>query len=242
MSKLVTPYDSPESKKKQVTDMFDNIAPKYDLLNRMLSLGIDVQWRKKLVRAVAEAQPQTVLDVATGTGDVALMLARSRAAPQVTGLDISANMLQLAKQKSIKAQLSDNTHFMQGDSEALPFENDRYDAVTVAFGVRNFENTITGLTECFRVLRPGGTLFVLEFSHPSSFPIKQIYNLYFKYVLPMIGRLTSKDPKAYTYLFESVEAFPQREGFVAMLKEAGFASGTFRSLTLGICTLYTSQK
>lgn len=240
MSRNVTPYDSDASKKEQITKMFDNIAPKYDMLNRVLSLGIDVQWRKKLVRRVMQSKPTDILDIATGTGDVAIMMA-SEANCEVTGIDISAQMLSFATKKANKAQL-DNTAFMKGDSENLPFTDNSFDAVTVAFGVRNFEHTDVGLKECHRVLKPGGIMAVLEFSKPNHSPLKQIYNGYFKYVLPIIGRLTSKDPKAYTYLFESVQSFPQREAFIELLHGAGFSMGRFKPLTFGICTLYWSTK
>ncbi len=242
MSKIVTPYGNEASKKSQVTEMFDNIASKYDLLNRILSLGIDVRWRKKLVSEVQQSKSEIVLDVATGTGDVALMLAKSDPVKQVTGLDISNNMLTIARAKAKRQGLSTVTNFVLGDSEHLLFDDASFDAITIAFGVRNFEDTLAGLAECKRVLKPGGTLFVLEFSRPQVFPIKQLYNSYFKYVLPMIGRLTSKDRKAYTYLFESVQAFPQCNEFIELLRSVGFQSGTFRSLTFGICTLYSSTK
>jgi len=241
MSK-VTPYGTQASKKEQVTDMFDNIAPKYDLLNRVLSMGIDVQWRKKLVQQATIQAPKCVLDIATGTGDVALMIAKKNRATQVTGLDISAQMLALARKKASRSHLTSNTTFINGDSENLPFPDNSFDTVTVAFGVRNFEDIEAGLSECRRVLKSGGTMAVLEFSQPQSTPFKQIYNLYFRYVLPLIGRLTSKDPKAYTYLFESVQTFPQGQAFMELLHRTGFSMGSFKPLTFGICTLYWSTK
>ena len=236
----VKPYQSDASKKEQINIMFDRIAPKYDMLNRVLSLGVDVWWRKILVKQVIRSKPTNILDIATGTGDVAIMLAE-KSNGTVTGLDLSEQMLQLARRKSEKARL-ENVSYLQGDSENLPFEDNSFDAITVAFGVRNFEHTDKGLDECYRVLKDGGLIAVLEFSKPNRVVIKQLYNLYFKYVLPLIGRLTSKDPKAYTYLFESVQSFPQREGFIHLLDKAGFIKGKFKPLTFGICTLYWSTK
>ena len=242
MSDKVTPYGTKASKKEQVTEMFDNIAPRYDFLNRVLSLGIDMQWRKKLIGTVLEVEPLKVLDIATGTGDVAIMLVKSAHMVKVTGLDISRNMLEIARKKASRRGFDHSTNFIAGDSENLPFPDNSFDAITVAFGVRNFEQIKQGLVECRRVLRPGGKIAILEFSHPQKGPFRQIYNAYFKYVLPVIGRLSSKDPKAYTYLFESVQTFPQREAFMNLLHDVGFVAGSFKPLTLGICTLYWSKK
>ncbi len=222
--------------------MFDNIAHRYDLLNRILSLGVDRRWRKILDRKVQNTGARKILDVATGTGDVALRMARSGPEADIMGLDISPNMLDFARRKAQARSLDDRVTFVQGDSEDLPMPDNTFDAVTVAFGVRNFEDVRQGLRECHRVLHPGGTLFVLEFTRPRLIPFKQLYNAYFKYVLPVIGRLTSKDAKAYTYLFESVQAFPQREEFLELLRESGFDTGEFKTLTFGICALYWSQK
>ena len=224
--------------------MFNKIAPKYDFLNRFLSLGIDVQWRKKIVAELINLNPvpQTILDVATGTGDVAITLAKSMRVKKIIGLDIAIDMLTIGKQKVQKKDLEKQIEFIEGDSENLPFANNTFDAATVAFGVRNFENTAQGLKEIWRVLSPGGTLVVLEFSKPKIFPFKQLYHFYFKHVLPAIGRLTSKDPRAYSYLFESVQAFPEGNQFLRLLHDAGFKTAQFKTLTLGICTLYSAVK
>ncbi len=238
----VTPYGKQGSKKEQVTDMFDRIAFRYDFLNRLLSAGIDVQWRKSLVRAATGSAPKALLDIATGTGDVAIMLANAAAEAKITGLDISSNMLEIARQKTRKRDLSDRIHYVLGDSENLPFEDNTYDAITVAFGVRNFENTLLGLEECYRVLKTGGSLSVLEFSQPTSTPFRQLYHFYFKNILPLVGRITSRDPRAYHYLFESAQSFPSGKDFASLLTAAGFGSASFKPLTFGICTLYTGIK
>ncbi len=238
----VRPYDSDESKKNQVTQMFDNIAPRYDLLNRVLSLGIDVRWRKRLVRSVVDRSKTAVLDIATGTGDVAILLGREPSVTQVVGLDISSQMLQVARGKVKQRQLSAKIDLVLGDSENLPQPDNTFDAVTVAFGVRNFEDVRRGLQECHRVLKPGGSLHVLEFSQPQATPFRQIYQAYFRYILPLVGRVTSRDPKAYTYLFESVQAFPAGKDFANVLQELGFRTTTIHPLTLGICTLYVGEK
>ncbi|MBL7805154.1 MAG: bifunctional demethylmenaquinone methyltransferase/2-methoxy-6-polyprenyl-1,4-benzoquinol methylase UbiE [Saprospiraceae bacterium] len=238
----VTPYNDAEAKKAQVERMFDNIAPKYDLLNRVLSLGIDVQWRKKALNYLRDLAPQTLLDVATGTADVAIMAARRLAPKQIIGIDIANQMLDFGREKIVKAGLQDTISLETGDSENLRFADDSFDAVTVAFGVRNFENLEKGLSEMRRVLRPGGRVVILEFSKPGIFPIKQLYNSYFKYVLPMIGRLTSRDVRAYTYLFESVQAFPEGQDFLNILSKTGYQNPQCERLTLGICSIYIAEK
>ena len=239
----VTPYGTRQSKKDQVRDMFDNIAPRYDLLNRLLSVGIDVQWRKKMVAKLAAGQPRQILDIATGTGDVALQLHRALPESRITGLDISSQMLELARKKTKDRGIDEaQLEYVLGDSEKLPFADNTYDAITVAFGVRNFEDTLAGLKECLRVLRTGGTLVVLEFSQPTMTPFRQLYRLYFRYILPIVGRVTSKDPRAYHYLFESVQSFPAGKEFAGLLEQAGFRQATHSPLTLGICTLYSGIK
>lgn len=240
---IVKPYNAQEGKKAQVERMFDNIAPRYDLLNRVLSLGIDVQWRKRAIRALAtESTPREVLDVATGTADVAIMAAGVLPQAQFIGVDIANQMLDIGRVKIRERGLQERIVLETGDSEHLRFEDNRFDAATVAFGVRNFENLEKGLAEMHRVLTPGGKLVVLEFSRPTLFPFKQLYHAYFKYVLPLIGRLSSQDPRAYGYLFESVQAFPDGAEFVRILSKTGFKQSTCKPLTLGICSLYTAVK
>ena len=228
------------SKKEQIEEMFDSIAPNYDFLNRFLSLRFDVLWRKKLVNRIKPIEPNKVLDIATGTGDVALQISKSINPNQIIGLDLSQQMLAIARVKAAKA--GKEIEFMHGDSEKLPFAEHLFDACTVSFGVRNFENLELGLEEMYRVLRPGGLLAVLEFTKPRKFPIKQSYNIYFKYILPLIGRIKSGDPDAYTYLFDSVQEFPEYEQFTAILSKLGFKEISFRPLTFGICTIYLGRK
>ncbi|MBX2816641.1 MAG: bifunctional demethylmenaquinone methyltransferase/2-methoxy-6-polyprenyl-1,4-benzoquinol methylase UbiE [Saprospiraceae bacterium] len=238
----VTPYGGDQSKKQQVGQMFDRIAPRYDLLNRVLSLGIDQFWRARLIRALRSHDPEMILDMATGTGDVALAAAAKLGPKRVLGVDIASEMLSIGAQKAKRKNLDHIIEFRQGDAENIKDADNTYDAVTVAFGVRNFENTHQGLKECYRVLKNGGRIGILEFTHPTMFPIKQLYHLYFKYVLPVIGRITSKDEKAYTYLFESVQTFAQGEDFLNLLRKAGFSNCSHHKLTLGICALYLAEK
>jgi demethylmenaquinone methyltransferase/2-methoxy-6-polyprenyl-1,4-benzoquinol methylase len=222
--------------------MFDNIAHKYDFLNHFLSLGIDHQWRKKAIKLLGKTGAKKVLDVATGTGDLSFMALRKIEGLQIEAVDISTGMLEIGKQKANRKGLSDQICFSVGDSEDLPFEEEQFDAVMVAFGVRNFEDLQKGLSEMNRVLKEGGSLIVLEFSKPRAFPIKQLFGLYFKYILPIIGRITSKDKKAYTYLFESVQAFPDYDDFTQIMENAGFRSNKWKTLSLGICSIYTGVK
>lgn len=242
MSEEVKPYSQEESKKKQIERMFDNIAPYYDFLNRLLSLGIDTVWRKKALLKLRGMQLDTVLDVATGTGDLALEIEKQLQPAKIIGLDLSQDMLDVGIKKIEKRGLSDKISMIKGDSENLPFENDSIDAITVAFGVRNFENLRKGLAEMHRVLKPGGKMVVLEFSRPTIFPFKQAFNFYFKNILPAVGKFTSKDEKAYEYLYESVQAFPDGKQFVSILHEIGFSNTSFDPLTLGICSIYLGQK
>ena len=221
--------------------MFDNIAGKYDFMNHFFSLGIDILWRKNAISIVAKEKPFTVLDVATGTGDLAIE-AYYQTKAQVTGIDISAGMLEIARKKIEEKQLSEKIKIIQADSENIPFEDETFDAVTVAFGVRNFENLDKGLKEMFRVLKPEGLAVILEFSKPYSFPFKQLYNLYFKNILPFIGKIYSSDKEAYSYLPESVEAFPHGEYFSSHLQKAGFRQTITKSLTFGIASIYTGRK
>jgi demethylmenaquinone methyltransferase / 2-methoxy-6-polyprenyl-1,4-benzoquinol methylase len=243
MSKTtVTPYGSEAGKKAEVEQMFDKIAPKYDLLNRVLSLGIDIRWRKQAIAYLSAAKPQSILDVATGTADVAILMGKILAPKQIVGIDIANQMLEIGRDKIRQAALPDMITLETGDSERLRFEDNSFDAVTVAFGVRNFENLEKGLREMWRVMRPGGRVVVLEFSKPHVFPFKQLYNAYFRYVLPLIGRLTSRDVRAYTYLFESVQAFPEGEDFKNILTKTGFQNPSCERLTLGICSIYSAVK
>lgn len=239
---VVTPYGSEAGKKAEVEQMFDRIAPKYDLLNRVLSLGIDVWWRKRAIAFLKPASPQKILDVATGTADVAILMGKILKPRQIIGIDIANQMLEIGRDKIKNAGLEQVITLETGDSERLAFEDNTFDAVTVAFGVRNFENLEKGLGEMCRVLRPGARVVILEFSKPHVFPIKQLYNTYFKYVLPLIGRLTSRDMRAYTYLFESVQVFPEGNQFTEILTKTGFTDPICERLTLGICSIYTATK
>lgn len=238
----VVPYKTEKSgKKEQVARMFNNISRRYDFLNHFLSMGIDRLWRKTAIRLLAPTKPQQILDVATGTGDFAIQ-ALALAPQKVTGVDISEGMLAIGKKKIEKLGLSAKIELMQGDSENLQFSDDTFDAVTVGFGVRNFENLERGLAEIRRVLKPGGTLVVLEFSKPRRFPMRQLYNFYFKNILPGLGRLISNDKSAYTYLPESVAVFPDGTDFENILEKVGFKETTCKPLTFGISSIYTARK
>lgn len=240
----VKPYQVDGSKTQQVSKMFDNIAGKYDFLNHFLSLNMDKTWRRKMIAELTILQPKSVLDVATGTGDVAINTIKQLKINdlKIKGVDISAEMLNVGRAKITKEGLSEKIQLELGDSEQLPFEGNKFDAVTVAFGVRNFENLERGLQEMHRVLRGGGKLVVLEFSKPTSFPFRQLYNFYFKNILPIIGKLTSKDNRAYTYLYESVQAFPDGDNFLTVLNKIGFKDTQCKPLTLGICSIYVGYK
>lgn len=242
MDKQVTPYkDSELGKKEQVAQMFDNISGNYDGLNRVISLGIDVSWRKKVVKLVGENNPKQILDIATGTGDLALMMA-SLNPDRIVGLDISKGMLDVGKQKIAKANLSDKIEMIVGDSENMPFEDNTFDAITVSFGVRNFENLDKGLTEILRVLKPGGKFVVLETSNPTKFPFKQGYKFHTNIILPIIGKLFSKDKTAYSYLSESANSFPFGEAFNNILEKNGFKNAKNLPVTFGVASIYTSTK
>ena len=240
----VKPYEVDGSKKQQVSKMFDNIAGNYDFLNHFLSLNMDKTWRRKMIAELDSVNPKNVLDVATGTADVAINTVKQLKINDLTikGVDISAEMLNIGRKKIEKEGLSERIELTLGDSEQLPYEGNKFDAVTVAFGVRNFENLERGLQEMHRVLRGGGKLVVLEFSKPTIFPFRQLYNFYFKYILPIIGKLTSKDNRAYTYLYESVQAFPDGDKFLTVLNKIGFKDIQCKPLTLGICSIYIGYK
>lgn len=238
----VVPYkDDKSGKKEQVAKMFDNISHKYDFLNHFLSLGIDKLWRKKAIGMLEKASPQVILDVATGTGDFALQ-AMSLKPAKITGIDISEGMLEVGRKKIAARNLQHIIDLKAGDSENIPFPENNFDAVTVAFGVRNFENLEKGLSEIFRVLKPGGKLIVLEFSRPRKFPMKQLYNFYFKHILPRVGRAVSNDEAAYTYLPESVQAFPDGDDFLRVLDRVGFNNTQCKALTFGISSIYSGTK
>ena len=245
MSTSVTPYEPLDTreaagKRQQVERMFDNISPYYDVLNRVLSLGIDRQWRRAAVEALPRVPAMHVMDMATGTCDLAIEIVEQRPDARVTGIDISADMLARGHDKLVDKQLELTIDLVSGASEQIDFPDDHFDAATVAFGVRNFEDTVGGLREMCRVVKPGGRIVVLEFSRIRTFPIKQAFNLYFGRVLPWIGRVWSSDPRAYSYLYESVQAFPDGKEFGKLLETAGFVHPNWRTLTLGICTLYTA--
>jgi len=242
MNETVTPYNQQETKKAQVADMFNNISKTYDFLNHFLSLGIDIIWRKQAINELKKDQPQLILDVATGTGDFAFEALSILKPKKIIGVDISQGMLDIAQQKITKRKLSAQFEVKLGDSEKLPFDNNQFDAVTVAYGVRNFENLEVGLADMQRVLKPGGKAVILEFSKPKVFPVKQVYNFYFSYITPGIGKLFSKDARAYSYLPESVAAFPDGGRFVELMQKAGFKNTKCRPLAFGICSIYTGVK
>ena len=238
----VVPYrHSVKSKKDQVAGMFDNIAYRYDFLNRFLSGGTDIIWRKKMLSILKEAKPKILLDVATGTGDVAIMAAKILNPDKITGIDISEGMLEIGRKKITKLLLNNKIELLKGDSEAINWANDSFDAVTVAFGVRNFENLEKGLSEILRVLKPNGQLAVLEFSKPAG-SFRWIYNLYMNNLAPFFGRLFSKDKEAYQYLNSSVKAFPEGITFLHILQQVGFKETSLNRLSLGICTIYCGRK
>lgn len=242
MPKKITPYkDSDLNKKKQVERMFDTISTNYDGLNRVISFGIDVKWRKKVVKLVSDTNPESVLDIATGTGDLAISLAKT-GAKEIVGLDLSEGMLAVGRKKIHEEGLTERIQMIQGDSEDLPFENDSFDAITVAFGVRNFEDLEKGLSEILRILRPGGIFVVLETSVPTRFPFKQGYHFYTRNLLPLIGKLFSKDKVAYSYLSESAAAFPHGEQFNNILRKTGFISVQNKPQTMGVATIYSASK
>jgi len=238
----VVPYrDSKGSKKQQVAQMFDNISHRYDLLNHLLSLGIDILWRKKAIKLLQHQKPKLILDVATGTGDFAIE-ALVLNPDKVIGVDISSGMLEFGRKKLRRLKLEEKIELQQGDSEKLQFRDNKFDAVIVAFGVRNFEHLEKGLADMFRVLKPGGNVVIVEFSQPRLFPFKQIFSFYFNTILPRIGKTISNDGSAYTYLPESVMAFPQGEEFLQILNNIGFINTQAVPLTFGISSIYQGSK
>lgn len=242
MPQKVTPYkDSDLGKKEQVTKMFDTISKNYDGLNRVISFGIDIKWRKKVVEILKKEQPNSILDIATGTGDLAIALTKT-GAKKIVGLDISPGMLEVGKEKVTNKNLDSTIEMVVGDSENLVFENNTFDAVTVSFGVRNFETLETGMAEILRVLKPNGTLVVLETSVPTKTPYKQGYSFYTKNILPLIGKIFSKDDSAYGYLSESASVFPHGENFNNILREIGFIDVTNKPQTFGVASIYVAKK
>ena len=242
MSEKITPYkDSSLGKKEQVTQMFDTISGNYDNLNRVISFGIDVKWRKKVLKIVSDKKPKVILDIATGTGDLAILLTQTNA-EKIIGLDISAGMLEVGKKKIEEKKLSNVIELVLGDSENMPFEDNYFDAITVGFGVRNFENLEKGFAEILRVLKPNGVFVILETSVPDKFPYKQGYNFYSKNILPLIGKLFSKDNDAYGYLSESAAAFPYGEALNNILRKTGFIDVVAMPQTFGVATIYSASK
>lgn len=242
MNPHVTPYSDETTKKEQVATMFNNISGTYDFLNHFLSLGIDIIWRRKAIKELKAIQPRIILDVATGTGDFAFEAIDILKPEKVIGVDISEGMLDVAKKKIHDRNLGHVFSVQLGDSEGLNFDDNTFDAITVAFGVRNYENLEKGLADMLRVLKPEGKIVILEFSKPKAFPVKQGYNFYFQYVTPFFGKLFSKDQRAYTYLPESVAAFPDGNSFTSLMDKVGYKHTKHRSLTFGISAIYTGTK
>lgn len=243
MSEKVTPYkDSELGKKEQVAKMFNTIAGNYDGLNRMISFGIDIKWRKKVVNIVKNSNPKKVLDIATGTGDLAINIAKNTNASEIIGLDISKGMLKVGKEKIAKENLSDKIEMMFGDSENMPFENNSFDAITVAFGIRNFETLEKGLSEILRVLKPNGIFVILETSVPEKTPYKQGYKFHTNVILPLMGKLFSKEGSAYSYLSESASKFPYGEKLNNILRKIGFTNVENKPQTFGVATIYKATK
>jgi len=242
MSEKITPYkDSQLGKKEQVAQMFDNISGNYDNLNRVISFGSDIKWRKKVIKIVSNKKPKRILDIATGTGDLAIMMAPLKP-EKIIGLDISAGMLDVGRKKISKKSLDSTIDMVLGDSENMPFEDNSFDAITVAFGIRNFENLEIGLTEILRVLKPGGVFVILETSVPKKFPFKQGYHIYTRFIMPAIGKLFSRDKSAYTYLSESANHFPYGEALNNILKKNGFIEVKALPQTFGVATIYSASK
>lgn len=238
----INPYDNNRAKTEQVKEMFDSIAPAYDFMNRAMTFGIDKLWRAKAVRMIKAHTPSTILDVATGTGDLAIKLARSLSINKITGIDLSEGMIEIGRRKVTEANLDNVISFTTGDCLNLPFEDNSFDCVTVAYGVRNFEHLDKGYQQMHRVLNNGGMLCVIELSTPTSKIIKPLYNFYTHHIIPFVGRLISKDVRAYSYLPESIAAVPQGNDMLQLMKNAGFKDCKFHSMTFGTCTIYTAIK
>ncbi|MFT4942353.1 MAG: demethylmenaquinone methyltransferase/2-methoxy-6-polyprenyl-1,4-benzoquinol methylase [Patiriisocius sp.] len=241
--KKVTPYkDSTRNKKEQVEQMFDTISNKYDKLNRVISLGTDLKWRRKVLKMVKNHKPESILDVATGTGDLAIQYAQNVPAKKIIGFDISEGMLSMARKKVVNTSLASKVDFIKGDGEAMPFQDSSFDVITVSFGVRNFENLEKGLSEILRVLKKGGLFIILETSVPTTFPFRQGYHIYSKNILPLIGKIFSRDKVAYTYLSESASVFPYGETLNNIIRKTGFIEVQHKPQTFGVATIYSATK
>jgi len=238
----IKPYDSNRSKTEQVEQMFNSIAPAYDFMNRAMTLGIDRRWRRRAVKMVAAGMPHHILDVATGTGDLAIELCRTMPEVSVTGIDLSEEMLRIGREKMAAAGLSDRVALQKADCLNLPFADGEFDAVTVAYGVRNFEQLSKGYAEMARVLRPGGMLCVIELAVPQSKLVRPLYNLYTRHIIPIVGRLISADSRAYSYLPESIAAMPQGQRMLGLMEQSGLGDARLLPLTFGVCAIYTARK
>ena len=238
----IIPYNGKGEKSKLVEEMFDKIAPTYDTLNHRLSWDIDKGWRKKAIRQLLPFQPKTILDIATGTGDFAILSAKELLPQRMIGIDISEGMMKIGQKKVEAEGLQHIVSFKKDDCTHLSFDDNSFDAVTAAFGIRNFQNLDQGLSEMYRVLRPNGHLSIVELTTPVSFPMKQLFKLYSHTILPVYGKLISKDTSAYSYLTKTIEAFPQGEVMLDILRKAGFKNASFKRLTFGICTMYFATK
>ena len=239
----ITPFNDPDrSKKEQVAEMFDRVASRYDMMNRVLSAGIDIKWRKNAILQLKNDKPKQILDVATGTCDMAIISYKLLRPEKITGIDISGEMLKVGRKKIEKEGLTSVIELQTGDSETINFADNSFDAVTVAFGVRNFENLESGLKEMLRVLKPGGKLIVLEFSRPRTKIFRSLYNLYMSIVAPEVARWISRNKKAYQYLNQSANLFPERQDFVDILNRTGYSNTSFKPLSAGICCIYIGEK
>lgn len=238
----ILPYNKDQNKGKEIAQMFDNISHRYDFLNQLFSLGIDKIWRKKAIEEIEKSHPDSILDIATGTADLAIAAANLTTAKQIIGIDLSEGMLAKGREKVAAQKLQERITLQVGDSLALPFSDNSFDAITVAFGVRNFASLDAGLKEMNRVLKKDHTIAVLEFSKPKVFPVKQLFGIYFRYILPFVGKVFSKDAKAYTYLPASVAVFPEGEDFASIMDQCGFKNISIIPLSFGICTLYSGTK
>jgi demethylmenaquinone methyltransferase / 2-methoxy-6-polyprenyl-1,4-benzoquinol methylase len=238
----IKPFSKEGSKKEQISKMFDGIAERYDFMNRFLSAGIDISWRKKAILMFKRDGPKTLLDVATGTGDMAIMAAKMIRPDKIVGIDISEKMLEIGRKKIDKEQLGTKIELLGGDGETIKFQDNSFDGVMVAFGVRNFENLDKGLKEILRVLKPGAQLVILEFSKPVIPGVKSLYNLYMGIVAPQMAKWFNQNKQAYKYLNESAKAFPDRQKFDTILKQTGYSETIWKSLSLGICCIYSGRK